>query len=58
MGSQQDRPTPGRRDPEGRRRAIVAAAAEIIVEPGGTLTHRLVAARAGVHSLIRARSKS
>lgn len=41
-------PTPGRRDPEGRRRAIVEAAAEIIVEPGATLTHRAVASRAGV----------
>ena len=40
--------TPGRRDPEGRRRAIVEAAAEIIVEPGAALTHRAVAARAGV----------
>lgn len=41
-------PRPGRRDPEGRRRAIVEAAAELIVEPGRTLTHRAVAARAGV----------
>lgn len=41
-------PRPGRRDPEGRRRAIVEAAAEIIVEPGASLTHRAVAARAGV----------
>ncbi|MEV0392328.1 TetR/AcrR family transcriptional regulator [Polymorphospora rubra] len=38
-----------RRDPEGRRRAIVAAAAELIVQDGLTdLTHRRVAARAGV----------
>ena len=44
-----DAPAPGRRDPEGRKRAIVAAAAELIIE-GGTaaLTHRRVAARAGV----------
>lgn len=40
---------PRRRDPEGRRRAILAAAVEIIVEEGGpALTHRAVAARAGV----------
>lgn len=38
-----------RRDPEARRREIVAAAAELIVEVGADgLTHRLVAARAGV----------
>lgn len=48
MGSTQGRPAPGRRDPEGRRRAIVAAAAELIIEPGATLSHRAVAARAGV----------
>lgn len=49
MGSQQDRLTPGRRDPEGRRRAIIAAAAELIVEQGSAaITHRSVAARAGV----------
>lgn len=49
MGSQQDRLTPGRRDPEGRRRAIIAAAAELIVEQGSAaITHRTVAARAGV----------
>lgn len=37
------------RDPETRRREIVAAAAELIVEVGvGALTHRLIAARAGV----------
>lgn len=44
-----DAPAPGRRDPEGRKRAIIAAAAELIIE-GGTaaLTHRRVAARAGV----------
>lgn len=48
MASAQDRPAPGRRDPEGRRRAIIAAAAEIITEPGTALTHRAVAARAGV----------
>ncbi|MEJ1089498.1 TetR family transcriptional regulator [Microbacterium sp. Mu-80] len=38
-----------RRDPETRRRAIVSAAAELIVEIGvGAVTHRLIAARAGV----------
>ncbi|UNK70535.1 TetR family transcriptional regulator [Microbacterium sp. H1-D42] len=38
-----------KRDPESRRRAIVEAAAELIVEIGvGALTHRLIAARAGV----------
>ncbi|WP_106982581.1 TetR/AcrR family transcriptional regulator [Streptomyces megasporus] len=38
-----------RRDPEGRRRAIVEAAAELIVEEGpGDLTHRRVAERARV----------
>ncbi|MBU3994451.1 MAG: TetR family transcriptional regulator [Actinobacteria bacterium] len=40
---------PHRRDPPARRRAIVAAAAELIVEVGPSrLTHRMVAARAGV----------
>lgn len=38
-----------RRDPEARRRAIISAAAELIVESGSeALTHRKVAARAGV----------
>ncbi|WP_067356097.1 TetR/AcrR family transcriptional regulator [Microbacterium hydrocarbonoxydans] len=38
-----------RRDPEARRREIVAAASELIVEIGvDALTHRKVAARAGV----------
>lgn len=38
-----------RRDPEARRREIVTAAAELIVEVGvDGVTHRLVAARAGV----------
>lgn len=38
-----------RRDPEQRRRAIVDAAAELIIEVGSAgLTHRLVAARAEV----------
>ena len=38
-----------KRDPESRRRAIVEAAAELIVEIGvGALTHRLIAARADV----------
>lgn len=41
--------TLGRRDPKGRRRAIVDAAAELILEHGtGNLTHRAVAARSGV----------
>jgi len=39
----------GRRDPEGRRRAIVDAASALIAEVGvDNLTHRLVAARAQV----------
>lgn len=39
----------GRHDPEGRRRQIVRAAAELITEVGlAKLTHRLVAHRAGV----------
>ena len=38
-----------RRDPEARRREIVAATAELIVEVGvDAVTHRLIAARAGV----------
>ncbi|WP_353116226.1 TetR family transcriptional regulator [Microbacterium sp.] len=38
-----------RRDPEARRRAIVGAAAELIVEVGvDAITHRMVAARADV----------
>ena len=38
-----------RPDPEARRREIVAAAAELIVEIGvNAITHRLIAARAGV----------
>lgn len=42
-------PTRRRRDPEGRRRALVSAAAELVVEIGvDALTHRKVAARAGV----------
>ncbi|WP_336660856.1 TetR/AcrR family transcriptional regulator [Leucobacter sp. USHLN153] len=41
--------TPRKRDPEGRRRAILAAATAIVVERGSAaLTHRAVAARAGV----------
>ncbi|TDB74885.1 TetR family transcriptional regulator [Actinomadura sp. KC216] len=41
--------TRSRRDPAGRRRVIVEAAAELITEVGTDgLTHRLVAARAGV----------
>lgn len=42
-------PGPRRRDPEGRRRALSAAAREVIAEVGvGRTTHRAVAARAGV----------
>ncbi|GAB2742580.1 TetR/AcrR family transcriptional regulator [Salinifilum aidingensis] len=42
-------PQRARRDPRGRRRAIVEAAAELIVEQGaGELTHRGVASRAQV----------
>lgn len=38
-----------RRDPEARRREIITAAAELIVESGSeAITHRMVAARAGV----------
>lgn len=38
-----------RRDPEARRRAIILAAAELIVEVGADgITHRMVAARANV----------
>lgn len=49
MADASERPAPGRRDPEGRRRAIILAAAEIIVEHGTpALTHRAVAKRAGV----------
>ncbi|MGQ4450713.1 TetR/AcrR family transcriptional regulator [Streptomyces griseus] len=40
---------PRKRDPEATRRVILEAAAELIVEQGAaTLTHRAVAARAGV----------
>lgn len=42
-------PVPGRRDPAGRRRAILTAATEIVVEQGpAALTHRAIATRAGV----------
>lgn len=42
-------PVPGRRDPEGRRRAMLNAATEIIVTRGtSALTHRAVATLAGV----------
>lgn len=42
-------PGPRRRNPEARQRAILDAAAEIVVEQGAAaLTHRAVAARAGV----------
>ena len=41
--------TPRRRDPEARRREIIAAATEIVCESGAaSLTHRAVAARACV----------
>jgi len=44
-----EQPIPGRRDPEGRRAAILAAAGELICENGVLgLTHRAVAARAKV----------
>ena len=43
------RPAPRRRDPEGRRREILIAASELVVENGAaSLTHRAVATRAGV----------
>lgn len=49
MGSSDRGPAPGKRDPEGRRQAIVDAAAELIVTGGSaSLTHRAVAAKAGV----------
>lgn len=48
MSTEETGPRPGRRDPQARRQAIVEAAAAIIVEPGSALTHRAVAARAGV----------
>ena len=42
-------PPARRRDPDGRRRALSAAAREVIAEVGvGRTTHRAVAARAGV----------
>ncbi|MGV0869208.1 TetR/AcrR family transcriptional regulator [Corynebacterium kalidii] len=42
-------PRPGKRDPAGRRAAILDAAAELICEKGASsLTHRAVAARAHV----------
>lgn len=45
----QQMPAPGRRDPEGRRQAILRAATEIIVTRGpSALTHRAVAQLAGV----------
>lgn len=49
MTTASDRPAPRRRDPEARRREILAAACELVVENGAaSLTHRAVAARAGV----------
>ena len=47
--SQDASPPARRRDPEGRRRAIVQAALEVVVELGvERTTHRVIAARAGV----------
>lgn len=47
--SRQDRAPRTRRDPEGRRRALGQACAELIAELGtGRVTHRVVARRAGV----------
>src|SRR5690606_18785665 len=47
--SQPSPPRRGHRDPEGRRRAILHAAAELIVENGATgISHRAIAQRAGV----------
>lgn len=44
-----DRPPARARDPEGRRAAIVAAAAQVVAEVGaGRATHRSIAERAGV----------
>jgi DNA-binding transcriptional regulator YbjK len=44
-----DRRVPRRRDPEGRRRAIVAATVEVMAEHGlSRVSHRLVADRADV----------
>lgn len=49
MSTVSEKPAPGRRDPEGRRRAILDAAVELIVESGpASITHRAIAARAGV----------
>lgn len=49
MSGVRTHPAPGRRDPAGRRRAIVSAAAELMIEQGAAaLTHRAVAARARV----------
>lgn len=42
-------PSKGRRDPEARKRAIIGAAAELLMENGPSgLTHRTIAKRAGV----------
>jgi DNA-binding transcriptional regulator YbjK len=44
-----EKPVRRRRNPEARRREIIAAAVELIVEGGpDSVTHRMVAARAGV----------
>ncbi len=49
MSTAYSEPQSRRRDPEGRRRAIINAAAQIVAEQGATaLTHRAVAARANV----------
>lgn len=48
-GAQLPPPVPGKRDPEGRRRAMLDAATEIIVRRGAAaLTHRAVASLAQV----------
>ncbi|GAA1628097.1 TetR/AcrR family transcriptional regulator [Leucobacter chromiireducens] len=49
MAETRDTAAPRRRDPEARRREILAAAAELAAEHGpAALTHRAIAARAGV----------
>lgn len=49
MAALETEPTPRKRDPEARRRAILEAATAIIVEQGDSaLTHRAIAKRAGV----------
>ncbi|MEU6074891.1 TetR family transcriptional regulator [Micromonospora sp. NPDC047074] len=49
MSTERPHRPPRRRDPEGRRRALAAAALRVITEVGiGRTTHRAVAERAGV----------